>query len=275
MPVSGAKREITMKFKNTIVASLVLPLCACTPNIYSPPARFALLETPETVPTGDHALAAIGGLEAAVDSAKAVFGTITYRTGATETIEVGLDANVAWVGDPDCDLTKATPEDCKSNADPPVDNVVYSGRVQAKWAFAKQKVALVGGLGGGHNFDAGSFISPDVGVVVAYPVGGLTPFAGATVFFSQPFNTEPVDVSFGEDPPQSRWDEASQTWGWYLHAGVSYTLSPPRKEPRTGIEGRVKIGVNLFGLEELEKSSDNVRHRAQGLGIQVGPELIF
>ncbi|MEZ4461011.1 MAG: hypothetical protein R3E66_15050 [bacterium] len=250
----------------------VLGLCgACTPNIYSPPARFALLDIPETVRRGDHAISAVGGLERSLDSANASFGGVTYRTGIGETLEAGVDATVAWVGDSNCD----SDSDCSSTADPAIDNVVYSGRAQVKWSIVPGKVSLVSGLGGGHNFDAGSYISPDLGVVVGYPIGSFTPFGGATMFFSQPIATKRVDVSFGEDPRGSRWDEAAQTLGWYVHAGVSYSTPRPPTGARSRIQYRMKFGVNAFGLEELEKSPDNVRHNALGLGFQIGPELVF
>ncbi|MEZ4461008.1 MAG: hypothetical protein R3E66_15035 [bacterium] len=233
----------------------------CATDIYTPPARFSLLETPHTMAPHDHAVGGTAGI-----GTEAAFGSVTYRTGVAEAVDIGVDANVAKVGARNCTYyIDNEPQYCGSTASPQPSDIVYSGRLQTKWALAADTVALIAGLGGGHNTSAGSYVSPDVGMILAYPGKSFTPFIGGSVFLNRPFNTQPVDVSHGDDPPGTQWDEAVPTWGWYANVGFAYVVAPPRTGPRSSVGVKLKAGIDWFQLTQLEDINDEADTR-NGMG---------
>src|SRR5690554_4931465 len=114
--------------------------------LHSPSARVAPLEAARTVEDGDHALAVYAG----PSSGSLDFDNVSarYRQGVSDQVEVGGDLNFQVVRDMD-------------EAETPVNPLLLSGRVAAKWspAATQDYVAVFGGLGAGTSV-AGQFLSP-------------------------------------------------------------------------------------------------------------------
>ncbi len=231
-----------------IVSSL--SIMGCSTNIYSPPSRVNMLESAAVLADGESALAVAPGITGEVFGFSALSLTGSYKEGVGHDLEVGADANVISFD--------------RQNSSVDLDRYIYSGRVRAKWTPATLggNAALTGGIGGGYAPDGGAFVSPDLGIVVAFENRYLVPYLGATAYVSQPIGTKKIDVSVGDDPAGTEFDEAQFTWGYDLSAGAKLPIR------YKGGQLNLHAGMRILSLNDVDDG-------AVAIGLMLGPELIF
>jgi hypothetical protein len=162
------------------------------------------------------------------------------RQGIAEAVEVGADAHFAKInGEP---------------ADKELKPYLGILRVGAKWEFLKDFVALTAGAGGGLS-DAGLYIAPDLGLVVAFENPYAIPYATISGYVSQPVDPKPVDLSTEDEGVGTNIQTPEFTFGFtwaaglrvplYLHTGLPVA-------PYLGFGGTVlrdsKESAQMFGL---------------------------
>src|SRR5690554_6808835 len=164
-----------------VIASLTATACS-SPHLYSQPGRVAALEAAKTLDVGEHSVGAQGGVayEASINLTQI---SAKYRYGLSDQVEVGVDGNLRVV----TNMAKL-----KNRVNP----IILSSRVGAKWAPAalQDYVAVTGGVAGG-TYAAGQFLSPDLGVVLAFENRYVVPFVSASGYVSVPVNAQEVDVT--------------------------------------------------------------------------------
>ncbi|MGH7296114.1 MAG: hypothetical protein ACRELB_14320 [Polyangiaceae bacterium] len=153
------------------------PLAGCTTAVYLPPARLFPIESAATLPRGDTGVHAEGGAHGAFLGASASSGTLRVRHGIGDGTDASLEASVLHIAG-------GGPGDSYPNA--------FTGRAGVKHRVTPW-LSLTAGLGGGASA-GGGFVSPDLGLIVAYENHYFVPFLEARGSFSQPFDAHPVVV---------------------------------------------------------------------------------
>lgn len=146
----------------------------CTTHLYSPPARLVPLESVATLPTGRSGIQVEGGGGGGLFGPSFVTGSLRVRRGLAERVEASLEGNLLIVSG-----TQAAP----------------SARAGIKWR-ANDFLAFTLGVGGGSSI-AGGFISPDLGVIVAYESRYFVPFLSARVWSSSPVGARTLTLDDG------------------------------------------------------------------------------
>ncbi len=205
--------ERTMNTRLTMIGLVALGCTqvGCISHLYSPAARMAPLESARPVGKGKVSTAAAIGHYAEETGFEGTNVSVKLRRGVTEHSEAGLDANV-MVGD-------------NSDAASHVDPNIWSARLGGKWAPAllHDWVSLAYGVGGGTSA-AGTFVSPDVGVIGAYENPYVVPFVSVDGFVSVPLDPQPVDVSSDTQDPGTNVYTVKTTWGATLAGGVKVPI---------------------------------------------------
>jgi hypothetical protein len=156
----------------------VAPLAGCTTAVYLPPARLFPIESAATLPRGDTGVQIEGGVHGAALGVSASSGTLRVRRGIGDEADASLEASVLHIAG-------GGPGDSYPNA--------FATRAGVKHRVTPW-LSLTAGLGGGASA-GGGFVSPDVGVIVAYENRYFVPFLEARGSFSQPFDSRPVVVA--------------------------------------------------------------------------------
>src|SRR5690554_3056942 len=172
--------------RRILLAILILTASACyKPYVFSPPGRVALLETAKTVGDGAHSVGVHGG-QSIVDDFRVNHLTARYRYGLSDQLEVGADANLAKYDNMPAPPSRTNP-------------FIASARVGAKWSpeVTGDNLAFIGGLGAG-TYTGGPFVSPDVGVVIAYENPYVVPFLTLSSYMSIPLDAQEVDIGASE-----------------------------------------------------------------------------
>jgi hypothetical protein len=227
----------------TFLVATATTLMGCNAHVYSPPARIAPMESSKPVAEGTTSGGVSGGSQGELFGPETLSATAKVRHGVTEHSEVGVDANFMVVDD--------------SQAAADIDPTIWSARVGGKWAPDPlgDYVSLIYGVGGGSS-EGGQFVSPDVGVVMAYENPYVVPFVSVDGYVSEPINAQPVDVSLNEDGVGTNIQTASRTWGATFAGGLEVpiqvggsTISPFLGLHRTvltdGEDNADVLGANL------------------------------
>lgn len=191
--------------------ALSTPLTGCYAHLYSPPARVDALEGAKPVEHGRTSVGASAGTHGEVFGFDATTVSVRARHGVSDHAEVGFDANLARLNEND--------------AATPVDPNIWSARVGGKLAPAAlhDYAAVIGGVGAGTSA-GGKFISPDVGLVLAFENPYLVPFASIDGFVSQPIDARPVDISTTDEGAGTHVAKAQRTWGATAAAGLKVPI---------------------------------------------------
>ncbi|HEY1697871.1 MAG TPA: hypothetical protein VGG39_37175 [Polyangiaceae bacterium] len=175
----------------TCLAAGVLPaapalLAGCSTDVYLPPARLFPLESAATLPRGDTGVQVEGGVHGAGFGVSATSGTVRVRHGIDDATDASMEASVLHI-------EGAGPGDSYPNA--------FTTRIGVKHRVTPW-LSVTAGVGGGASA-GGGFVSPDLGVIVAYENRYFVPFLEARGGFSEPFDAQPVVVGTqpGVAPP--------------------------------------------------------------------------
>jgi hypothetical protein len=186
-------------------------LVGCNPHVYSPPTRIASMESSKPVAEGKTSGGVSVGSQGEVFGVRTASAVVKVRRGVTEHSEFGVDANFTVVDD--------------SQAAADIDPNIWSARAGGKWAPEplRDYISVIYGVGGGMS-EAGQFISPDVGLVVAFENRYVVPFASVDGFVSEPINPRPVDISSKDDGLGTNIQTASRTWGATFAGGLKVPI---------------------------------------------------
>jgi hypothetical protein len=200
--------------KLIIAACLVVvssALIGCNAHVYSPPTRIAPMESSKPVAKGKTSGGVSAGSQGEIFGVSTMSAAAKVRHGVTENSEVGVDANFMVVDD--------------SQAAADINPTIWSARAGGKYApeFLGDHVALIYGVGAGTS-EGGQFLSPDVGLVVAYENPYVVPFASVDGFVSEPINAQPVDVSTKDEGVGTNVMTASRTWGATFASGLKVPI---------------------------------------------------
>ncbi len=231
-----------------LIVPFILLAVGCNAHVFSPPANVGLSESSRTVAVNHTRLGLqftgqgeIFGPEASMLSAR-------MRQGIAESVEVGADAHFARIhGEP-----------ADKNLKP------YLGilRVGAKWEVLKDFVALTGGAGGGLS-DAGLYIAPDLGIVVAFENPYVIPYGNLSGFVSQPVDAKAIDVSKEDEGVGTNIQTPELTYGFTWAGGVRVPLYL-----HTGLPVAPYLGFGGTVLRDSEES-------AQMFGVTGGIDVAF
>ncbi len=200
-----------------LLISIALVLSGCARQLHSPPARISPLELAQPLEERETSAGVHAGLRGAIFGPEIGSLTARVRHGWTESVEAGVDLNVARVISP-----------LAADQEVPLaqyDRNIYAARASMKWAPSDlgRYVSVIGGLGGGFH-EAGGFVSPDIGLVTSYD-WYITPFASFSGWVSQPINAQTLDLREElEDEPLLETPEFN--YGYTFAAGISVPLGP-------------------------------------------------
>lgn len=210
---------------------LILPCVssACTPLIYSPPARPIAQATAGTLGKARSAVQVnssyYGAFAAFGGGGKIVAASVQGRHGLTDGLDVVVDASLFRI------LNNTVFRTGNSTVDN--DPNIFAMRVGVKQRL-HQHFAVFGGLGGGYSPAAGAFLSPDLGVVASSRQCYLDPFFSLSGFLSVPLapRTLVIGITDDREPIEERTESA---YGFALAVGFKIPLThdhcgsgPPR-----------------------------------------------
>jgi hypothetical protein len=193
------------------------------------------LESARTAAPGETVVGARGAAHAAVFEAGAAVGSAGVRRGIADGVE--LDGEVTYLRVMD-------------DAHRDIDRNVYAGRAGFKMSESRGVAAVLGGVGGGVSPAAGGFVAADLGGAVSYPNCLAVPFAGGSVFASQPVAAKRVDFRRADGSIEA-YDTANTTFGFGAGVGVEVPLDHDRC--RSGLTpARIQLGVSLNVLRPTD-----------------------
>lgn len=208
------------------ILSSLLMASGCTTHLYSPPARLVPLETSAVLPRG------ATGIQGEVGGGGGLFGptlfagSLRVRRAVTEQIEIVSEGNLLLVED---------------------RHGVPSLRVGVKYAPIMH-VALTAGLGAGFS-DAGGFVSPDLGAIVAYENPYFVPFFSARSWVSSPIGARTLTL------PTSDSRDMFAEFRPHFSLGVALTAGfrIPFLREATGLpRASILAGFSVYGLYDRE-----------------------
>jgi hypothetical protein len=194
---------------------LAVSSLACEHNVYSPPALPLPLEAPRSLNQGQTAIQAEGASEGAMLwGPDVVVGGAAVHRGFGHGTEASLGGNVVHIRG---DSAAGTSPD------------IISARAGAKQELWGHHLSALVGLGGGHSA-GGSFVSPDLGLIVGFDNPYVVPFASAHVMASVPIAARQVDTSAPPDPPGTHVDTPKTTGGYGGTFGLRIPIGDPDSE---------------------------------------------
>lgn len=180
-------------------------LTACVPIAMSPPARSLPLESSATLPEGDVAIQAAGGVHS--DEAAGGAAALRGRFGLTPYLEAQAEATYIEVSYPHSYDTRSPH--------------LGAGRVGLKLAPVEH-FAFVAGFGmGGHTH--GAFAAPDIGLIAAYENRYFVPWFALRGWLSAPINPRTRTVT--NEDGETFVLRPSDTFGWSLSTGFRIPLT--------------------------------------------------
>jgi hypothetical protein len=254
-------RQATFGMTSLGFAGAVLGTCvaACSPYLFSPPARMMPLEAAKALPKGDVALQAALGGGAEVWGPVVGAGTVQARYGFGRGFEGAAEAGFAAFGPLDTDWSTSA------------SHALFAGRVGFKYE-AVSWFAAQAGFGGGVSA-AGGYISPDAGVIFSYQGKAVVPFVAGGFFYSLPLNAKEIVFTeadpTGPDPMEVL--RPDQTIGGYGNLGLRIPITPPRARddsPRTAMMFAYRL---VFAVHDEE---DGRQTDFYNLGV-VGFDLVL
>lgn len=221
----------------------------CTAKPFSPPGRISPLETASAVPRDDVSLQISSGYYGSVFGVEGITVHARGAVGVAEHVDVNFGGDIVHITN-----------EGSSGESPNI----WSARVGTRWSpeIFENFAALTGGAAVGAS-TGGGFVSPDVGMNLAWPNPYLVPYWAMSAFLSVPFAAQAVDVSSIDDPPGTTFITPQLTWGFTGAGGVMVPIELPK--------GRIGLFAGL-GLTILD--TDGVE--SSGVwGFNGGVELAF
>ena len=224
--------SMTMPRITVLIAASAL-LAGCNHHIHSPPARALPMESVAPVGKGRVGLAAEAAIHGAVFGPSLTSGGGRVRVSPHEDVDVSVEGNVLHV---------------RGDAANDIDQNVYSARVGAKYRVVRW-FALAGVLGGGYHV-AGTFVSPDLGIIAAYENDYVVPYFSMRGFVSEPLAVRTVDTrEAGSTTPERG---APQTTGGFATSlGVRVPMLPSFDQ-NEGVRGSLLLAPGLTHVGDAE-----------------------
>ena len=231
------------------IAVAVALLYGCNHEVYSPPSRILPLESAATLAAGETGVQLEGGTHGAVFGPSGESGTMRIRHGIGSDTDVSGEVSVLHVD---------------GNSAGGTYPFLFASRVGVKHQ-ALRWLSLTAGLGGGASA-GGGFLSPDLGVIIAYENRYLVPFLGLRASVSVPFDTHPVDTGLaGSDPAGQYVYTPPFTW---IGGGIAGLRVPIGWCARCRVRGSLLGGVGLTYLAYTGADTGV-------LSVAAGGELVF
>ncbi len=227
---------IAVLIASAIMASV---FAGCGAHAYSPPARIATVETARTLEEGETSHQLAGGLFSEVLGAEGGLVSVRVRHGVSDALELGGDVTLIHI--------------TSEGAGDPHPNI-YEGRAALRWGpeWAGDYVALTAGLGGGASA-AGGFVSPDIGLNIAYENRYVVPFLTGSLLVSVPVGAKAVDLSDFDSEPGTDMQTPVTTKGAVLGAGISIPVHFGTSEDLH--KGSIGLSVSWTWLDDGEESA--------------------
>jgi hypothetical protein len=239
-PMQGRAR-LTAEPLGVCVRALIL-LCAlggsgCAYHVFSPPARLLPLESAQVLPEGGSAVAFDLGHAGALFGPELSAVGVRYRRNVAAELDGVAEASLLHV-------RGSGPDTSNPNA-----LTLRAGGKFGVW----RHLALTFGAGGGASA-AGGFVSPDLGLVLAFENRYFVPFVSVRGFASQPIHARRVRLGEDEDGYE-QFGRPLLSFGFAAAAGVRIPLEharDPASSVLLGVHGaRISDGHEEFGFGGL------------------------
>jgi hypothetical protein len=194
------------------------------------------MESVAPVGEGRVGIAAEAAMHGTVFGPDLTSGGGRVRVSPHEDVDVAVEGNVLHVrGDP--------AEDIEQN--------VYSARVGAKYRVV-QWLAVTGGLGGGLHA-AGTFFSPDLGVIFAYENDYAVPYLALRGFVSEPLTLRSVDTrEAGSSTAQL--GSPGTTGGFSSSLGLRVPI-PPSFDQNEDVRGSILLAPGITHIGDSDEEA--------------------
>jgi hypothetical protein len=212
----------------------------CNHEVYSPPARMAPFETVATLARGEVGAQLEGGVHGQVFGPNAESAALRMRVGIGSRSEVSTETSVLHV-----DGTSV------AHTFP----YAFATRVGIKYEIEPKIFSLTAGAGAGASAAGGGFVSPDVGLILAFENRYLVPFLSARTSLSIPFAGRKVDTGGASDQVGQFLYEPPLTWIAGASAGLRLPLFGDCPERPRPIRMSVLGGIALTYLAYDAKSA--------------------
>ena len=199
-----------MRCLRLLVAAL--PLVACSYHIYSLPARTLVYDGAATAGKGNTVVRGDLGYTGEVFDPPAFSGQVELRHGVSDRLDVTASAALVHVDKPN---------------DATVSPDIYLGHVGVKLRPDAESglIAIAAGAGVAHSPDAGTALSADATLIVAYENCVAVPFATLGAFASTPLTANQVYLGANDDG-DGRTATAQTTVGLSSTLGFKVPLAP-------------------------------------------------
>jgi len=189
-----------------VLLVIALLFSGCTAHVFSPPAMGGTLESVKPLAESEMKVGARVGSQKDGFGPKATTFNARFHRGFAQKFELGADFSLFHV--------KGVEQ-----ADQDLSPYVGAMRLGGKLEVLEHYMAIQGGVGGGFS-DAGQFVSPDLGIILAVENPYLVPFVNVSGFVSQPINPKAVDVSHADEPVGTNVQEPKFTYGIQWSGGI-------------------------------------------------------
>ncbi len=237
---------------------LIATLASCSPYVHSPPGRTFPLESAKALNPGEVGVQIEGGGGGNSDVGLPGF-TARARYGAVDRLDVNGEIAFLRIR-PDGEV-------------PAIDSrpFVLTGRLGLKYAFIEH-IAITGGLAAG-GWAGGSFLSPDLSLILSYENRYVVPFLDFGGFTSHPMRTD--DIVVIEDNRIDFIGRPVFTYGWSLGFGLRIPVSHKtglRTAPALLIGFRVReayFGESYLVQGDLEDRSRRELYAFISAGLEI------
>jgi len=233
-----------MERLSIVIGIVALTPIGCAHHVYSPPARSLPIETVATLEPGNTSLALETGVHGSVFGPDIFTSTGRARHTFTQNLEGVAEVNLMHLID-----------DAEAQTHPNI----YGLRFGCKYRLTNF-LAFPYGIGGGYS-EAGFFISPDLGAILAYENPYIIPFLSVRGYVSQPIGKRAVDI--GEDTEGEYIEKPDTTWGASGAIGGRVPVTSQSTD----------IGSILFGLGVTHMA--DAEDYKQFFGGTIGLELLL
>lgn len=205
-----------MKVQKSVFPFACVLLIGCSHHVYSPPSRTFPLQGPAPLNEGQNALGAEGGGSTAALGPTVSGGTLRYRRGIVNQIEINTEVSVLNV--------------YENLADPQTRTWGAAGRlgVLGSPLTERKHVGFTSGIGAG-GWAGGGFFAIDAGVIAGYENRYFVPRLGFQAFVSLPINARAVNTALAdEDNNYCEYEECFSTplttFGFQFDAGFKVPI---------------------------------------------------
>jgi hypothetical protein len=219
------------------LVAAVIAMGGCTYRVFSPPARAFPIEGPRPLPPGRTSISGEIGSAGAFE----VLGSGPSLHGGTLQVAHGLthgeiSGEVSWLS-VDGNSTAGT--------NPNI------GTLRTGYRVGNQVVGVEGGIGGGVSA-AGTFVSPDLGVILGREGCLVTPSLALRAWLSVPLDARPTDVSGNSQPPGSYVLTPHLTFGFGPSVGLRIPIGPHDCSKFPSAPAALFLGVAVSKLNDRD-----------------------